>query len=130
MTHRNDASLWMTRHARRRYSRGHDFSGSRQCLSLSLDPYLSRKALKTHLHADYCTALLASPVAWHLVVVHVSDTAVTCEKESLKRVGFKAHKRQRSARIGSRWRVETIVGFARDVQQSTASRGFDCRSGP
>ena len=46
-----------------------------------LDPDLSLFVFKTHLRADTCTALLASPVAWHPVVVHVFDTAATCEKE-------------------------------------------------
>ena len=47
-----------------------------------LDPYLSRIVLKTRLRADTCSTLLTSHVGWHLVVVHVSDTAVTCEKKS------------------------------------------------
>ena len=54
--------------------------GDSACLS-HLDPYLSHTVLKTRLQEDYCTTLLASPVAWHLVVVHVSDTAVTCVKK-------------------------------------------------
>ena len=49
------------------------------CLS-HVDPYLPRIVLETHLHADCCSTLLTSHVGWHLEVVHVSDTAVTCEK--------------------------------------------------
>ena len=41
-----------------------------------VDPDLSLIVFKTHLRADCCTTLLASPVGWHLVVVLVSDTAV------------------------------------------------------
>ena len=44
-----------------------------------LDPDLSRGVLNTQLHADICSTLQTSLVGLHLVVVRVSDTAVTCE---------------------------------------------------